>query len=405
MRFGIRINNADQVKDCSVDVTVGEKTVTIGTANEKYRNIYDKSEDGKTVVYTVVVKGIDAKNFGTNISFVGKANAIDATTQIADTPSTTKNVKNVVTDINAASLDEISLTKDGKLVKQIAALNTSEVPQKVSQSYDSQSSSFYLLGNESTTCELKDDGLRVKGSDGFGIGYKFGASTGKDYTLRFVANTEAGKRIVVDKYGSIKLDDIGDGTDKTFEVTLTPAGYDPYTISQFWGWAEEGYLLKSFTINEVLSDSDIKDNMKLNTDVTLNFTTEMIKTFNATEATFNGCMFNLNEYLPVGFDITKYKSATVKGTAVYASGDNKDTDITGWGSLQISFVNPNWSTIGADTYKYNLNAVGDFATNGIEIPLTTVTKNPDNVIILVQNAAKLPGDAKITINQVTFNLK
>lgn len=96
MRFGIRINNADQVKDCSVDVTVGEKTVTIGTANEKYRNIYDKSEDGKTVVYTVVVKGIDAKNFGTNISFVGKANAIDATTQIADTPSTTKNVKNVV---------------------------------------------------------------------------------------------------------------------------------------------------------------------------------------------------------------------------------------------------------------------------------------------------------------------
>ena len=68
MRVGIQVKNASKAKECGIKLSVGEKTLTVSTDDEKYRNIYAYDADNDTITYTAVIQNIPSDNFKTDIS-------------------------------------------------------------------------------------------------------------------------------------------------------------------------------------------------------------------------------------------------------------------------------------------------------------------------------------------------
>lgn len=81
MRISIEVTNADKATGCAVELSLNGGTYTVATDESLYsggcgvvsRNIYSKDTEGKSVVYSVVIKGIPKNYFASGIGVRGIA--------------------------------------------------------------------------------------------------------------------------------------------------------------------------------------------------------------------------------------------------------------------------------------------------------------------------------------------
>lgn len=122
LRIGIIINNASAAKNCSITLTCKNsgKSVTLETGKGTADNIYDYNEATDKLIYTAVIKGIDATNFNTQFDVSGKVQSLSDSTWSEPTSTVTKSVTSVVKAMSSQLGTEFFF--DGnKLMKKIAS--------------------------------------------------------------------------------------------------------------------------------------------------------------------------------------------------------------------------------------------------------------------------------------------
>lgn len=263
LRFGIQVKNADKAKSCSIDVKVGNKTLTVSTDDGTNTNIYKKSDDGKTIIYTVVVTGIDTQNFNTPINFTGKATAIDQAVDVVPTSETPKTVNGVVDAMG----NDIYLSNTGVLVKKVDSLSFDAVPASAPNMSEAAVNAFSIY--EGASGEISEGVLSLTNTSNSGVMYKFGAGDSNKYIISIEVKGETDKYFALTNYGT-PLNDMGgisksdgryyveaDGSYQKLDYSVTNSGYSSYEINSRGNGTT--LSIKSFVIGKVLEQSDLKD--------------------------------------------------------------------------------------------------------------------------------------------------
>jgi len=104
MRIAITVDNASMAKSCSIDLTVGNKTVTIATDGVAsatrviHDKMYLKDPENDSVVYAVILSNIPQNCFSIDIGIKGHAELI-ASPETKSSESITRTVDGIVSEI------------------------------------------------------------------------------------------------------------------------------------------------------------------------------------------------------------------------------------------------------------------------------------------------------------------
>ncbi len=261
MRIGIKVNNASAASDCGITITTASGKAEVSVLNGQNK-IYKKDTENDSITYTAVITGIDTTHFDTEFTFSGSVTSIDGNTVTSSTSK--RSVNSVVENIGSG----IKLSESGVLVKELAALNITDTSIAVKTNSDAD---CFKLTSESTvkTDYFETSCLSVK-NDGWGQGVAFYTNpsyngkhllisaevTSYDKTpLCFYHYISATKDERVEKTAAKTTSPYwGDWT--TLELESTPASdYTNYTLHT--NGYDNPILIKSFTINEILTKDNI----------------------------------------------------------------------------------------------------------------------------------------------------
>lgn len=124
MRVGVKINNASKAKDCGINFTLGDTTLSVSTQDAKYNKIYSYDSSTDTVVYTAIIKDIPAASYDTSIKVQGLVTDINTTTEKNSGSAVPKSIGGIVRELQVLD-SSIKLDENGDLVKVI---NDTNVP-------------------------------------------------------------------------------------------------------------------------------------------------------------------------------------------------------------------------------------------------------------------------------------
>lgn len=118
MRVGVKINNASKAKDCGINFTLGDTSLSVSTKDAKYNKIYSYDSSTDTVVYTAIIKDIPVASYDTSIKVQGLVTDIDTTTVQNSGSAVSKSIGGIVRELQVLD-SSIKLDENGDLVKVI----------------------------------------------------------------------------------------------------------------------------------------------------------------------------------------------------------------------------------------------------------------------------------------------
>ena len=256
MRVGIQVKNASKAKECGIKLSVGEKTLTVSTDDEKYRNIYAYDADNDTITYTAVIQNIPSDNFKTDISVQGTTTAKESVEGIK-TDVVTKNISGIVTAMKT-DFPDIDMTANGLLYKNNPIVELKADSSIIDSSMDGLNS-FRFWEDSTVSYNKEDKCFDVETGTGKGLGFQ------TDWQDKYVGPLLVKAEVKAPTGTTLKLKDwnnrdfqnevIGNGEWQLLEQKIIGDRFAGYFVSSTE--ANKTYSIKSYEIYPFLTEEDL----------------------------------------------------------------------------------------------------------------------------------------------------
>ena len=251
MRVGIQVTNASKVKDCGINLTVGDKTKTISTENSEYQKIYDYNKEHDAVVYTAVINGIPKDNFSTDIGVQGIITDIEENKSNSG-EAVTKSVNSIV-DVIKKDDNTIELANNGMLVRKV-----DELAVNAEKNYGSR----FAISDENVEYDTTKSSYKITSGNivwtSGGIANVPHGGAGK-YFCELTGQSDADATLSLGRHSGASL---GSGIIQKEEKTITfntfeetNGAYPVYTLVS----SAYPFFVKSFKVYKVLEQEYVED--------------------------------------------------------------------------------------------------------------------------------------------------